>query len=421
MINYRVLAVIKRELKERLFSKTFIVMTLLIPGLIVIMFGIQALLYSTESKNLKFELVTENPDLISKFENEFSHESFVTNKNYKFIYSSMSREMFNEYLKKKRQEIAEEKLTGIIFIPATALKDKKIEYYSKSPQNISLSRELEGPINKVLIDSYFMNRTLTQEELDFARRGIDFAAFKVSKDENIQEEGYGNVVLAYAFTFLLYISLLLVGQMTMQSVIEEKSNRIVEVILSSVSSRELMTGKILGASITGVVQMGIWLLTIMAAASSAWYTLPEDIVLNVKPDVVIYVLTNFFIGLILFISLFATVGAIFDNPQDASSGTTPIIMLIIIPFFISMSIMENPNKPYAEIASLFPFASVIVMPARMSLIDVPLWQLIASVVINILTIILIFPIAGKIYHVGILRTGKKPKWSEVIKWLRYQY
>ncbi|MDH7606013.1 MAG: ABC transporter permease [Melioribacter sp.] len=421
MINYRVLAVIKRELKERLFSKTFIVMTLLIPGLIVIMFAIQALLYSTESKNLKFELITENPDLISKFENEFSHEDFVTKKNYNFVYSSMPREMFNEYLKKRHKEITDENLTGIIFIPSTAMKDKKIEYYSKSPQNISLSRELEGPINKVLIDSYFMNRTLSREELDFARRGIEFAGFKVSKDENIRKEGYGNIVLAYAFTFLLYISLLLVGQMTMQSVIEEKSNRIVEVILSSVSSRELMTGKILGASITGVVQMGIWLITIMAAASSAWYTLPEEIVLNVKPDVVIYVLTNFFIGLILFISLFATVGAIFDNPQDASSGTTPIIMLIIIPFFISMSIMENPNKPYAEIASLFPFASVIVMPARMSLIDVPLWQLIASVIINILTIILIFPVAGKIYHVGILRTGKKPKWSEVIKWLKYQY
>ncbi len=421
MINYRVLAVLKRELKERLFSKTFIVMTLLIPGLIVIMFGIQALLYSAESKNLKFELITENPDLISKFENEFSQENFVTNKNYNFVYSSMPRDKFNEYLKKKRQDITEEKLTGIIYIPSTAMKDKKIEYYSKSPQNISLSRELEGPINKVLIDSYFMNRTLTQEELNFARRGIDFAAFKVSKDEDIREEGYGNIILAYAFTFLLYISLLLIGQMTMQSVIEEKSNRIVEVILSSVSSRELMTGKILGASITGVVQMGIWLLTIMAAASSAWYALPEEIVLNVEPDIVIYVLINFFVGLILFISLFATVGAIFDNPQDASSGTTPIIMMIIIPFFISISIMENPNKPYAEIASLFPFASVIVMPARMSLIDVPLWQLIVSVAINILTIILIFPIAGKIYQVGILRTGKKPKWSEVIKWLKYQY
>jgi len=421
MINYRVLAVIKRELKERLFSKTFIVMTLLIPGLIVFMVGIQALLYSTESKNLKFELITENPDLISKFEDEFKHENFVKNKNYRFVYSSMSRDEFNQYLKQKRESIIEEKLTGIIFIPSTAMKDKKIEYYSKSPQNISLSRELEGPINKVLIDAYFMNRTLTQEELDFARRGIDFAGFKVSKDENIQKEGYGNLVLAYAFTFLLYISLLLVGQTTMQSVIEEKGNRIVEIILSSVSSRELMTGKILGATITGVVQMGIWLITIMAVASSAWLTLPEEIVLNIKPEVVIYILTNFFIGLILFISLFATVGAIFDNPQDASSGTTPIIMLIIIPFFISMSIMENPNKPYAEIASMFPFASVIVMPARMSLIDVPLWQLITSIVLNVLTIVAIFPVAGKIYHVGILRTGKKPKWSEVIKWIKYQY
>lgn len=421
MLNYRILAVIKRELRERLFSKTFIAMTLLIPGLIVVIFGVQALLYSTESKNLRFELITEDPDLISNFQKEFNESDFVTKKNYIFNYRSMLRETLKDYLNQKKQQIIDENLTGIIFIPATALKDKKIEYYSKSPQNISLSRELEGPINKVLIDSYFMNRTLSEDELNFARKGVDFAGFKVSKGENIKEEGYGNLILAYAFTFLLYMSLLLIGQMTMQSVIEEKGNRIVEVILSSVSPRELMIGKILGASITGVVQMAVWLLTIMAVASSAWLTLPEEIVLELDPNVVIYVLINFFIGLILFIALFATVGAIFDNPQDASSGTIPIMMLIIIPFFISMSIMENPNKPYAEIASLFPFASVIVMPTRMTLIEVPLWQLIAAIVINTLAIIAIFPVAGKIYRVGILRTGKKPKWSEVIKWLRYQY
>lgn len=421
MLNYRILAVIKRELRERLFSKAFIAMTLLIPGLIVVIFGVQALLYSTESKNLRFELITEDPDLISNFQKEFNESDFVTKKNYIFNYSSMLRETFKDYLNQKKQQIIDENLTGIIFIPATALKDKKIEYYSKSPQNISLSRELEGPINKVLIDSYFMNRTLSKDELNFARKGVDFAGFKVSQGENIKEEGYGNLILAYAFTFLLYMSLLLIGQMTMQSVIEEKGNRIVEVILSSVSPRELMIGKILGASITGVVQMAVWMLTIMAVASSAWLTLPEDIVLELDPNVIIYVLINFFIGLILFIALFATVGAIFDNPQDASSGTIPIMMLIIIPFFISMSIMENPNKPYAEIASLFPFASVIVMPTRMTLIEVPLWQLIAAIVINTLTTIAIFPVAGKIYRVGILRTGKKPKWSEVIKWLRYQY
>ncbi|MDP3443509.1 MAG: ABC transporter permease, partial [Ignavibacteria bacterium] len=115
------------------------------------------------------------------------------------------------------------------------------------------------------------------------------------------------------------------------------------------------------------------------------------------------------------------VGSIFDNPQDASGGTMPIMMLIIIPFFIAISMMENPNKPYAEIASLIPFSSVIVMPARMALIEVPLWQQIGALVFNIAALFAIFPLAGKIYRVGILWTGKKPKWSEVIKWLKYKY
>ncbi len=421
MINFRVIAVIKRELKERLFSKTFIIMTLLIPALLVAFTGVQVLLRSTESKNLRFELISENSKLIEKFKNEFNQSDFVTIKNYRFEYISMSRDELKNYLQKKRNDIIEEKITGIIFVPLSAMEDKKIEYYSKSPQNFSLSQELEGPINNVLIDTYFNSRTLTQEELDFVRKGIDFAGFKVSKDEDIKKEGYGNIILAYVFTFLLYLSLLLVGQITMQSVIEEKSNRIVEIILSSVSPVELMTGKILGAAITGAVQMGIWLLTILAFLSSAWFTLPEEIVMNINPDIVLYILINFFVGLILFVSLFATVGAIFDNPQDASSSTMPILMLIIIPFFISMSIMENPNKPYAEIASLFPFASVIVMPTRITIIDVPLWQQIVAILLNILTIFATFPVAGKIYRVGILITGKKPKWSEVIKWIKYKY
>jgi ABC-2 type transport system permease protein len=182
-----------------------------------------------------------------------------------------------------------------------------------------------------------------------------------------------------------------------------------------------MTGKILGSAITGLAQMGVWLGTILAVSSPALNFLPKEITLDIKPELVVYVLLNFFIGLVLFIGLFSMMGAIFDNAQDAASGNMPIMMLIIIPFFIAISMMENPNKPYVEIASLFPFASIIVMPARMAMIDVPLWQLILAVCINLATIYAIFPIAGKIYHVGILRTGKKPKWSEVIKWLKYKY
>jgi ABC-2 type transport system permease protein len=421
MFNYRVIAVIKRELKEKLFSKAFIILTLMIPGMIFIFGGVSVMLNLTESKGLKFELVVENPSILLDFQTEFSKADFVTKKNYVFGYSSLKRDEFRNFLNDKKQQIINDNLTGVFFIPDSAMNNKKIEYYSKSPQNISLSRELEKPINKIFLNIFFKGKSLSAEDLDFARSGVDFTGFKVSKDEKIAEEGYGNLVLSYALSILLYMSLLMIGQMAMQSVIEEKGSKIVEVILSSVSSKELMTGKILGSAITGLAQMGVWLGTILAVSSPALNFLPKEITLDIKPELVVYVLLNFFIGLVLFIGLFSMMGAIFDNAQDAASGNMPIMMLIIIPFFIAISMMENPNKPYVEIASLFPFASIIVMPARMAMIDVPLWQLILAVCINLATIYAIFPIAGKIYHVGILRTGKKPKWSEVIKWLKYKY
>ncbi|NJD22362.1 MAG: ABC transporter permease [Melioribacter sp.] len=421
MFNYRVLAIIKRELREKLFSKAFIILTLLVPGMIFIFGGVQALLYSTESKGLKFDLVVENRELLEDFQKEFSQQGFVTKKHYVFNYMAMTREDFKIHLQNKKQMIIDEKLTGILFIPASAFKDKKIEYYAKTPQNISLSRELERPINKIFLDIFFKNKSLSTEDLDFARSGVDFTGFKVSKDEKIAQEGYGNLVLSYALSILLYISLLMIGQMAMQSVIEEKGSKIVEVILSSVSAKELMTGKILGSAITGVAQMAVWLGTIFAISSSALIALPPEVTLNIKPELVIYVLLNFFIGLVLFVGLFSMMGAIFDNSQDAASGNMPIMMLIIIPFFIAISMMENPNKPYIEIASLFPFASIIVMPARLALVEVPVWQQVLAVIINLLTIYALFPLAGKIYRIGILRTGKKPKWSEVVKWLKYKY
>jgi ABC-2 type transport system permease protein len=136
---------------------------------------------------------------------------------------------------------------------------------------------------------------------------------------------------------------------------------------------------------------------------------------------ILYFLFNFFIALITFMGMFASVGAIFDNDQDAQSGIWPLMIIIMIPFFVAMGMQGNPDNNLAKVGSMFPFASLIIMPARMSLIDVPWWQMLISVVVNIATLLIIFPISGKIYRVGILMTGKKPKWGEVIKWLKYKY
>ncbi len=421
MFNNRVIAVFKREVKERVISKGFILMTILLPVFMFGLIGIQVLLMNEGSTKFNVTVVSESADLTYKLESELSSTESVKDSSLILLFGTMNKEEFKDFLNSKKQEVLDEKITGVLYIPDSALKDKKLEYYSKTPQNRRLSEMLGRPINKVLIDTYFSNRSLSMEELNFARQGLDFTGFKVTKEEGYEEEGYGSLVLTYLFTFLLYISLIMMGQMILQSVIEEKSSRIVEVILSSVSAKELMIGKILGSGATGLLQMSIWLIPVIMVTSTTWIMLPPEITISITLLQVVYFLLNFFLGLVIFLGLFATVGAIFDNPQDAQSGLWPIMLLIIIPFFIAFSMIENPNSAIAKISSFIPFANIIVMPARMTIAEVPLFQLALSLAISILTLLAIFPLAGKIYRVGILRTGKKPKWSEVVKWIKYKY
>jgi ABC-2 type transport system permease protein len=422
MFNRRTLSVIKRELKNRLLSRTFILMTLLIPLFIfgILAFQTYVMTYEgNEKANLVF--VIEKESLIQKVQSEFDSLSFIKDGQMSILYKSMDRNNLSKYLDDNKKAMLEDRISGVIFIPHTSLKDKKVEYYSKNPQNIKLFDKLRAPLNSVLLQFYFADRKLSQDDIDFAKEKLDFNEYRVSSDKMIEKEGVGNTIVSFMFSFLLYFSLLLTGTMMMRAVVEEKNNRIVELLLSSVDSKELMTGKIIGTSITGLIQMAIWMLPLMVVISTSLFALPPDFAITLTMGQLLYFLFNFFIALVTFMGMFASVGAIFDNDQDAQSGLWPLMIIIMIPFFIAMGMVSNPENTLARVGSMFPFASLIIMPARMSLIDVPLWQMLVSVVVNIATLFIIFPISGKIYKVGILMTGRKPTWGEVIKWLKYKY
>ncbi|HKI77331.1 MAG TPA: ABC transporter permease [Ignavibacteriaceae bacterium] len=421
MFNFRTMAVIKRELREKIMSKTFIIMTLLLP---VFMFGIMAfqtflLTYDTES-NAKLIIVTESPDLTMNLQSDFSQIPIVKQGKYIITFQTLNRQRLQELIAAKKQEMLDDKLNGIIFIPSAALTDKKIEYYSKSPSNSDLFDKLKPTINQALVDGYFHGKQLSQEDIEYARNRVDINGFRISKDNEIEETNAGARIISFVFAFLLYFSLMFIGMMMMRSVVEEKNSKIVEILLSSVEAKELMVGKIIGTAVTGLLQMAIWMLPIIVVISSSIFVIPPELIPNISIGQIIYFLFNYFVGLITFLGLFATVGAIFDNDQDAQSGIWPIMMLIMIPFFISISMNKNPNSVLANVTSLLPFSSIMVMPARMSLVDIPAWQFATAIVVNVGMMLLIFPLAGKIYRIGILLTGKKPKWGEVIKWLRYK-
>ena len=422
MFNKRTLAIIKRELKNRLFSRTFILMTFLIPLFIFGILAFQTYVMTYEgSEKINLILVMENESLIKRVNSELDSLSFIKSGQIYFQYKTMDKGSIAKYLEENKKSLLEDKISGVIFIPNTALKNKKIEYYSKNPKNNQLFDKLRGPLNNFLLQIYFADKKLTTDEIDYVKEKIDFNEYRVSSDKKIEEEGMGNTIVSFMFSFLLYFSLLFTGTMMMRAVVEEKNNRIVEILLSSVNSNELMTGKIIGTSITGVLQMAIWMIPLMVVISTSYFALPPEFSITLTMGQILYFLFNFFIALVTFMGMFASVGAIFDNDQDAQSGVWPLMIIIMIPFFIAMGMQGNPDNNLAKIGSMFPFASLIIMPARMSLIDVPLWQMLISVIVNIATLMIIFPISGKIYRVGILMTGKKPKWGEVIKWLKYKY
>lgn len=413
MLNRTVLTVIKRELKEKMMSKSFIIMTLLLPLLMFGLIGFQTFLYQIKSSET-IEIVSSVSEITQSLKQEFAENG----NDYELNFNTITEKAFPEYLETRKKAITDKELTGILFIPESALEDKKIEYYSASAKNLSIAGSLEKGINKTLLQIYFIKSGLSEEDIQFARKGISFKDFKITKNDSVEEQGYGNLIVAYIFTFLLYMSLLMMGSSTMQSVIEEKNNRIVEMILSSISAREFMMSKILGAALTGLAQMIIWISPVFIVASSTLLLIPPEFTVDLSGIYFVYFLINFFIGLLLFIGLFATVGSIFETAQEAQSGLWPVMLLIIIPFFIGISMINNPSNPIAFAASLVPFSSVIVMPVRISIADVHAVEIIIALLLNLAALILIFPLAGKIYQIGILRTGKKPTLKDLKKWLK---
>ena len=419
MFSKRTITIIKRELKMKLFSKSFILMTLLVPLFMIMIFSIQFLVHSlSDEQRADIIFVSDSEEILNKTQGEiYLSESFKSG-DLTARFEKTDLNGFSKKLNEIKPNIIAQRITGVVFIPSTSLQSKGVEYYSSNPNNSSLFYKIKPSINRALVEIYFSVKLLTQDEINFARKDVEINGFRISSDEKVAQEGYGNRIAMVLFSFLLYMALIFSGAMTMNAVVEEKSSKIVEVLLSSASSTELMAGKIFGTVIVEIIQMIIWLSPVMILITTSWFFIPPEFMPQMSVGYILYFLFNYSLALITYVALYATVGAIFDNPQDAQSGVWPLLMLIMIPFFIAIGMESNAQSSFAQIASLFPFASLIVMPARMILVEVPLWQILLSSLINIIVLIGIFKLAGKIYRIGILLTGKKPKWGEVIRWLK---
>src|SRR5690606_15161598 len=326
----------------------------------------------------------------------------------------------------------------------------QIKFFSEESPSLTLISNLEGKLEKKLSDLKLINDGVDLEQIKSSRVGVDinqesFEGEKTSKIDSVMKLAFGGIA-----GYLLFMFIIIYGNMIMRSVIEEKTSRIIEIIISSVKPMQLMLGKIIGTSLAGITQFVIWLILLglllaivppMLGIDMASVQTPQQEMLQQtmeNPQVndemqkaltsfynlpianLVIAFVFFFIGgYLLYSSLYAAIGAAVDSETDTQQFLLPILMPLILAVYIGIfTVIEDPHGTVSTVFSLVPFTSPVVMLMRIPF-GVPWWQQALSLVLLFGTFMFAVWFAAKIYRVGILMYGKKPSYKELIKWIKY--
>ena len=423
--------IIKREFASKVRNKSFIIMTFVSPLIFVAVAVLIGYLSSMKSDTKHVGIHDESGLFIKEFHSDEAYK-----------YHDVSK-IDPKVLK---ESIVKENYEGVLFIPKnSSLTDyeKSIEYVSEESPSIGFISEVEEILSDKLTRYNLASKNIDTLLIDESKIDVNMHLTKASGEETVKGLNELKVVIGSAFGYLIMMFIIIYGNMVMRSVIEEKTNRIIEIIVSSVKPIQLMMGKIVGTTLAGVLQFVIWafvgmLLLFVANTVFGLNTSSPTVDLATKSNVmgdvqmyfteilklpllslVFYFLIYFIGGYFLYSSIYAAIGAAVDNETDTQQFMFPVIMPLMLGVYIGFfTVMNDPHGTVATIFSMIPFTSPIVMLMRIPF-GVPFYQIALSIFLLFATFIGIVWIASKIYRVGILMYGKKPTWKELFKWLKY--
>jgi ABC-2 type transport system permease protein len=419
MMTRGFVTVLKMHIKQQMLSKAFVWSTLLLP---VLMFGIILIQFSLSGLDAVEEshivIASEDAALLDALAPVFAEREEVVSGAYTLEYQFISAGDFEDYLNSKREMIMLDSNNGLFFIPSTALGDKEIKFYSTNLGNQVLRQNITEVINETLNRQYFSELSVAQADIDFAVKPVATLGLRVSATG--EEQGsVGNFVVGFGLAVLLMISMMGIVMPFSSVIIEEKSNRAVEVLLTSVSPKELLAGKILARALTGMAQMIIWLMPLfIVMLDPAILKIPADFSVDIGFGTIVFFIINYVLGLMILLAIWGGFSSMFDSTQDAGNALWPVTMLMWVPFYAVFALIQNPANRVAEILSMAPFTSMYVMPLRMVLVEVPVWQALVALAISGLIFSGAVIAGGKIYRISVLSTGQQPSMQQFVRWLR---
>jgi ABC-2 type transport system permease protein len=311
-----------------------------------------------------------------------------------------------------------------VWVDRDALSSNRAEYHARSVSNFLTQEVLKDDLSAAIRRVRLRHAGLDPEKIGELTRGVDLATLRVAQGGSRAEGGLAGAAFGYIIFMMLYVSIGIWGQQVMTGVLDEKSSRVVEVIISSVRPNELMMGKLVGICLLGLTQMAIWCATLVILSTpgilAAMVSLPAGTSLPaVSIPMVLNFILLFVLGFFVFASFYAAVGASFNNLQEAQQVAGFIVFFLLAPLFIMFRIINDPDSTLAVVTSLIPPFTPLLMTLRIALQMPPLWQLLLAYALTLGFIVLMVWIASRIYRVGILMYGKKPTVREIWKWVRY--
>jgi len=445
------LAVVRYEYRKVVLRWAFLIGTFLFPVLAAGFGVVPALIFSMKSELTRIAIVDPTGEILPRLKENLSSEAMAeraqgaSKDTLKDLNASQQDRLkkgaeqvgsafdIHDYAADgKSRDVTRDELLGQIrdhqidaylIIPAdVSSPDAVYEFRSRKGGDFVASETLKNALNQAVRSKRLADAKISEAQVRALSGDIDFDAkgLDVSGEEKDSES---LSVASFIIGLMIYITLMIYGQVIMGAVVEEKDTRIAEILFSSARPFQLMFGKLVGVGLAGLTQIGIWIVSLglligflsTQSGSDIFASLP-----SISPLMIVYFLAYFLIGFFIYASIYALVGAMVTNVQEGGQFAMPATLLLVMGYLFTFAVIRDPNSPMSFWLSIAPFFAPIIMPVRVLAETPPIWQIALSMAINLLTIAGLIWLAARVYRVGMLMYGKRATIPEVWKWIRQE-
>ncbi len=418
----KVLKVIKREYLENVRKKSFLISTILVPILLIAFTFVPMLsTFFVPNEQISLAVLDATGEIGADFTASLTDTLDDGRPKYDVRVVEGAGGNSEDAKKSLISDIENGLLDVAVEIPEDVYSEGKFYYYTKDVGNVTVLEFIESRVSSSVLKKRLGRAGLDYERVKNLTREVSLEMRRVSKSGDVSKKNFlGEWGIVFAFIMILYMTVLTWGMSIQRSIIEEKSSRVIEVLLSSVEPKDLFFGKILGLGAVGFTQILIWTVTTLSIGAYIYVAAAQLLdYVSLPPVVLVYFLLFFILGFIFYSSVFALVGAICSTEQEAQQLQGLLTLPLILPILVLMIIIQSPNSLIAVILSMIPLFSPMIMLARIVILMPDFWQIALCIAILLASIYGAVYFSSRVFRVGILMYGKRPNFREIIKWFKY--